>query len=97
MDAVVEEAQDRTEHYIDGIDEFFDLRRNTCGVKPTFAMIEIGMDIPDEVMQNEHIAALILGGVDMVIVVNDLCSYNVELVCLTPQILSLNFLQAGSE
>ncbi|KAJ7238782.1 putative terpene cyclase [Mycena haematopus] len=78
IDAVVEEAQDRTEHYIAGIDQFFDLRRNTCGVKPTFAMIEIKMDIPDEVMQNEHIAALILGGVDMVIIVNDLCSYNVE-------------------
>ncbi|KAJ7602905.1 terpenoid synthase [Mycena polygramma] len=78
IDAVVQEAQDRTEHHIPGIDEFFALRRDTCGVKPTFAMIELGMDIPDDVMENEHIAALIIGGVDMVIIVNDLCSYNVE-------------------
>ncbi|KAJ7783943.1 terpenoid synthase [Mycena maculata] len=78
MKAVVREVQDRTEHYIDGIEEFFDLRRDTCGVKPAFAMIEIELDIPDEVMQNEHIAAIILGGVDIIIVVNDMCSYNVE-------------------
>ncbi|KAJ6465600.1 terpenoid synthase [Mycena vitilis] len=60
------------------LNAFFALRRDTSGVKPTFAMIELGMNIPDDVMEDEHIAALILGGVDMIIIVNDLCSYNVE-------------------
>jgi len=57
---------------------FFDLRRDTSGIKSTFALIEIRLDIPDEVMQNEQIAALILSGLDLMIIVNDLVSYNVE-------------------
>jgi hypothetical protein len=78
VNAVVKEAQQRSDRHIDGIEEFFDLRRDTSGIKSTFALIEIRLDIPDEVMQNEQIAALILSGLDLMIIVNDLVSYNVE-------------------
>ncbi|KAJ7112783.1 terpenoid synthase [Mycena crocata] len=51
MDSVVQQAEDRTEHHIRGIDEYFEVRRDTIGAKPS---------------------------IDMLIIGNDLCSYNVE-------------------
>ncbi|KAJ6465604.1 terpenoid synthase [Mycena vitilis] len=99
LNAVIQEAQDRTDHHIPAIDEFFALRRDTCGVKPTFALIELGMDIPDDVLESEHISALIIGGVDMVIIVNDLCSYNArgdDHNLVTVVMHSLNFDLAGA-
>ncbi|KAJ7121824.1 terpenoid synthase [Mycena crocata] len=78
MDSVVQQAEDRTEHHIRGIDEYFEVRRDTIGAKPSFAINEIWMNIPDEVMENEHIVTLTGASIDMLIIGNDLCSYNVE-------------------
>ncbi|KAJ7290616.1 terpenoid synthase [Mycena rebaudengoi] len=78
LDAVVQQAQDRTENHIRGIDEYFEIRRNTIGAKPSFVINAIRMSIPDEVMENEHIKMLTVAAIDMIITVNDACSYNVE-------------------
>ncbi|KAJ7835226.1 terpenoid synthase [Mycena leptocephala] len=78
LDSVVQQAQDRTEQYIRGIDEYFEVRRNTIGAKPSFCINAIEMNIPHEVMTNQHIVTITAACIDMLIIGNDLCSYNVE-------------------
>ncbi|KAJ7637775.1 terpenoid synthase [Mycena rosella] len=78
MDSMVQKAQDRTEDHIRGIDEYFEVRRVTIGVKAAIVINEIRMNIPDEVLRNEHIATLIAASTDMILIANDLYSYNVE-------------------
>lgn len=82
LDSVVQQAQDRTEQYIRGIDEYFEVRRNTIGAKPSFCINAIEMNIPHEVMTNQHIVTMTAACIDMLIIGNDLCSYNVESVLL---------------
>ncbi|KAF7333118.1 Terpene cyclase [Mycena venus] len=78
MDSMVQKAQDRTEDRIRGIDEYFEVRRVTIGVKAAIVINEIRMNIPDEVLRNEHIETLISASTDMILIANDLYSYNVE-------------------
>ncbi|KAF7372600.1 Terpene cyclase [Mycena venus] len=78
MDSMVQKAQDRTEDHIRGIDEYFEVRRVTIGVKAAIFINEIRMNIPDEVLRNEHIETLISASTDMILIANDLYSYNVE-------------------
>jgi hypothetical protein len=82
MNSMVQKAQDRTEDHIRGIDEYFEVRRVTIGVKAAIVINEIRMNIPDEVLRNEHIETLISASTDMILIANDLYSYNVEFVCL---------------
>ncbi|GJJ06674.1 hypothetical protein Clacol_000869 [Clathrus columnatus] len=71
MDAIrnpiVDEASDRESHHIRNIEDYFKIRRDTIGAKPSCAICEMYMNIPEEVI-----------GHDMIIIRNDLYSYNVE-------------------
>ncbi|KAF7357300.1 Terpene cyclase [Mycena sanguinolenta] len=60
------------------IDEYFKVRRVTIGVKAAVIINEIEMNIPEAVMQNEYIATLIAAATDMILIANDVYSYNVE-------------------
>ncbi|KAJ7443637.1 hypothetical protein B0H11DRAFT_2250554 [Mycena galericulata] len=64
-------------HYRD-VNSYFEVRRETIGAKPSFAICEIHMNIPDEVMTHPVIAKLSILCIDALIIGNDLCSYNVE-------------------
>ncbi|KAJ7740505.1 terpenoid synthase [Mycena olivaceomarginata] len=57
---------------------YLNLRRKTIGLVPSFLIIQIHLDIPDEVMENPALKELTTVIIDMLIVHNDLCSYNVE-------------------
>ncbi|KAK7020181.1 hypothetical protein VNI00_017829 [Paramarasmius palmivorus] len=78
MDAVVDQALDREDHHIDGVKRYFDVRRDTIGAKPAFAINEIHMDLSDNDMEHPIIRTLTWTATDMMIIGNDLCSYNVE-------------------
>lgn len=78
LDSVVQQAEDRTHNYIRDIQSYFDVRRDTIGAKPSFAINEIHLNIADEVMEDPIIKSLTLTSIDMLIIGNDLCSYNVE-------------------
>lgn len=78
LDSVVQQAEDRTQNYIRDIQSYFDVRRDTIGAKPSFAINEIHLNIADEVMEDPIIKSLTLTSIDMLIIGNDLCSYNVE-------------------
>ncbi|KAI0050123.1 terpenoid synthase [Auriscalpium vulgare] len=77
-DAVVAEAQDRDETHVRSIDEYFNIRRYTIGAEPSYVPIELAMDIPDEVFFHPMVVKLAQLVTDVIILDNDLCSYNKE-------------------
>ena len=80
LDSLICQAMDRTANYIRSVDHYFELRRDTIGAKPSFAILEHYMNIPDDVMKHPVIMKLSELCVDMIVVGNDLYSYNKECV-----------------
>ncbi|KAF7296929.1 Terpene cyclase [Mycena indigotica] len=78
MDGVVQQADDRNSSRIRDVDSYFKVRRETIGAKPSFAVNEIHLNIPDEVMADPIVVKLTDLSIDALIIGNDLCSYNVE-------------------
>ncbi|KAF8520672.1 terpenoid synthase [Gautieria morchelliformis] len=76
--AVVQQAEDRSAGHIRDVESYFEVRRETSGTKPSFAIVEIHMNIPEEVMNHPVIVRLFGLAGDMVLIGNDLFSYNVE-------------------
>ncbi|KAG6915082.1 hypothetical protein DXG01_013552 [Tephrocybe rancida] len=76
--AVVQQAHDRAQSRIRTIKDYFVVRRDTIGAKPAFVILQFGLDLPDEVFTNPEIQRLSNACVDMIILGNDFCSYNVE-------------------
>ncbi|TFK54635.1 terpenoid synthase [Heliocybe sulcata] len=88
FEAVHQQAQDRDADIIPDIESYIDVRRDTSGCKPVFDLMEyaLGIDLPDEVVENPVIKALNQGTNDLVTWSNvsrfipsiDIFSYNVE-------------------
>ncbi|TBU29047.1 terpenoid synthase [Dichomitus squalens] len=76
--SVVQQAADRDVQHVRTIDSYFENRRENIGARPSFALLELDMDLPDEVMEHPAIVDLTTGAIDMLILGNDICSYNVE-------------------
>lgn len=60
------------------VDNYLEIRRDTVGARPSLAFLELKVDIPDEVMAHPSIITLAGTAVDMIIIANDIYSYNVE-------------------
>jgi Delta6-protoilludene synthase len=56
---VIDEASDRTNGHIRGIADYLKLRRLTSGAYASFFSVELGLDIPDEVMTHPAIESLL--------------------------------------
>ncbi len=56
--AVIDEASDRTRGHVRGIADFLELRRLTAGAYASFFSVELGLDIPDEVMEHPALELL---------------------------------------
>lgn len=78
MDSVVQQAVDRNNNHIRDIDSYFEVRRDTIGAKPSFAICELYMNLPDTVMNHPVIMKLTELCIDLIIIGNDLCSYKME-------------------
>ncbi|KAF4618910.1 hypothetical protein D9613_010112 [Agrocybe pediades] len=78
--SVTQQASDRAAGVIPDLESYIELRRDTSGCKPCWALIEYAnnLDIPDEVMEHETIRALGEATNDLVTWSNDIFSYNVE-------------------
>jgi Delta6-protoilludene synthase len=76
--AVVQQAKDRDDHNIRQVDEYFEVRRDTIGLKHSFVINEIPLNIPNDVMENDVIKAIHTASLDMIIIDNDILSWNVE-------------------
>ncbi|VDB91880.1 unnamed protein product [Peniophora sp. CBMAI 1063] len=80
--SVVREAQIRNDDIpIASVEEYFLLRRLTIGAKPAFAIIELDLDLPQEVVDHPVIREMEVLSVDMIILSNDIVSYNKEQAC----------------
>jgi hypothetical protein len=49
VDGVVQQSEDRTHDRIRSIEGYWAVRRHTSGCLPTFALIELELDFPEEV------------------------------------------------
>jgi hypothetical protein len=68
--AVVQEAVDRTRKYIRTVDEYMELRRVTVGAMPCFAMLRLGLNLPDEVVLHPIVDELSTLATDMILLAN---------------------------
>ncbi|KAG6374646.1 terpenoid synthase [Boletus reticuloceps] len=78
LEEVVKESIDKDDHRILDIKSYINARRRTGAVKPSFSIIELGFEIPDEVMSHPVIQEIVLAGIDMITFSNDIVSYNLE-------------------
>ncbi|KAH6908307.1 isoprenoid synthase domain-containing protein [Coprinopsis sp. MPI-PUGE-AT-0042] len=80
FEAVSIQARSRDEGAIPDLESYIDVRRDTSGCKPCWALIEYALDIdlPDFVVEHPLIEALNQGTNDLVTWSNDIFSYNVE-------------------
>jgi len=76
--SVVQEAKDRSQRHIRTVDEYMEVRRDTIGLKPSFAILEAGLNLPDEVVRHPVIQRLLILAAEMVLLDNDMISYNIE-------------------
>ncbi|KAF7432704.1 hypothetical protein PC9H_004646 [Pleurotus ostreatus] len=78
LDAVIQEADDRAKGRIRSLDDYFEIRRATVGVEPSFAVGELYLNIPQEVIDQPIISRLKAIAVDLITIANDIYSYKVE-------------------
>ncbi|KAL1851842.1 hypothetical protein Plec18170_006145 [Paecilomyces lecythidis] len=78
LDSLPEEARDRETCHLRGREEHFNLRRRTGGLLPSFDFIYIPFNLPDEVADHEIVKKMSIVTGDLVIIANDVYSYNVE-------------------
>ncbi|RDX52874.1 terpenoid synthase [Lentinus brumalis] len=76
--SVVQQATDRHVQRLHTVESYLNMRRENIGAKPSFALLELDMHLPDEVMTHPTIVDLSTWAIDMLILGNDICSYNVE-------------------
>ncbi|KAK0215217.1 terpenoid synthase, partial [Armillaria nabsnona] len=77
-DSMVQQAEDRHHHHIRNVEEYFDIRRLTVAVDVLYSLLELSYDLPDEVFTHPTVVALRRLGCDMIIMDNDMASYNKE-------------------
>ena len=70
LEAQVQQAVDRSGHHIRGIQSYIDMRRDSGGVYTMFAHLELGLDIPDEVMSHPAIKDMAMACNDMICFIN---------------------------
>ncbi|KAG2124659.1 terpenoid synthase [Suillus clintonianus] len=78
LEGVVQQAIDRSGHHIRDIQSYFDVRRKSVGARSGFALLELGLDIPDEVISHPVVQDMEMASIDMIFLNNDIASYNVE-------------------
>ncbi|KAG6888069.1 hypothetical protein C0992_009725, partial [Termitomyces sp. T32_za158] len=78
MTAIVQEVQDRALGYVRDIDEYLPVRHETLGAKLSFSVLEFQLNLPDKIFEDPVIQRLINACLDLIILTNDIYSYNVE-------------------
>ncbi|KAI9457970.1 terpenoid synthase [Lactarius psammicola] len=76
--AMVQKAVDQRNKHIRSVQEYFEVRRDTIGARSAFALIELDMNLPSEAVQHPVIEEMTILAIDMIILDNDIVSYNVE-------------------
>ena len=70
LKSVVVETEDRVTGNLRTVDDYVILRRDTCGAKPTFSCLGLGLQIPNEVFENPFIICLLDNAADFIFISN---------------------------
>jgi hypothetical protein len=81
LEAFIGEAQDREVCRFRNREQHSHLRRRTGGLLPSFDFIYILFDHPEEVANRETVKRMTIATGDLVIIANEIYSYNVEEGC----------------
>jgi hypothetical protein len=68
--AVIDEASDRNRGHIRGTRDYLELRRLTAGAYASFFSVELGLDIPDEIMTHPAMESLLGLAADSIVLTN---------------------------
>ena len=79
----MQESIDKQDHRILDVKSYIDARRWSVAVQPSFCMIELGLDIPDEVMAHPAIQEMKIAAGDLVAFYNVSHIYEKALGILT--------------
>ncbi|KAJ8593639.1 terpenoid synthase, partial [Rhizopogon salebrosus TDB-379] len=78
VESAAQQAIDRNERRIRDIQSYINMRRDNSAIKPSLVLIEIGLDIPEEVLSHPAIEVIYTATSDMVWIDNDMTSFNIE-------------------
>ena len=67
---MVQQAADRDSKHLRSVENYFEVRRNTIGARPAFALLELDMNLPDEAVQHPVVEEMITLGADMILLSN---------------------------
>lgn len=68
---MVQQAADRTHKHVRTIEEYLEVRRDTIGAKPSFAILETGLEnLTDEAVRHPIINELSILSIDMILLGN---------------------------
>ncbi|KAJ8474148.1 hypothetical protein ONZ51_g7404 [Trametes cubensis] len=77
-ESVVTQARDRSSSHVHTVETYLEVRRENAGIKPAFVFLEMNMNLPDEAMEHPVVVDLTTWAIDMIVVANDIVSYNIE-------------------
>ena len=66
----MQEAEDHTHKHIRTVNEYMEMRRDSVGMKTVFAILEMGLNLPDEVVHHPVINELSTLALEMVLLDN---------------------------
>lgn len=66
----MEQAGDRECNRVRCVDDYFTVRRHTLGLLPCLDMLQLGMDLPDSVVNHPQVEELTTIAIDMLIIEN---------------------------
>lgn len=70
LEGVVQESIDRKDRRVLDIESYLNARRCASGVKVSFCIVELGLDIPDQVMSHPALQEIVIAAVDVVALYN---------------------------
>lgn len=78
VDSVVQQSSDREHRCQRNIEDYLTIRRYTIGAEPSFVANAMYMDLPDHVVEHPTLRRLELLAIDMIVMGNDIVSYDRE-------------------
>ncbi|KZT01823.1 terpenoid synthase [Laetiporus sulphureus 93-53] len=78
LNSVVVQAVDREQDTISTVEAYLKNRRENIGSRPSFCLIELAMEIPDEAFYHPTMVGLATYITDLLVLDNDIVSYNKE-------------------
>ncbi|KAF9002127.1 isoprenoid synthase domain-containing protein, partial [Cyathus striatus] len=78
IEAVAQEADDRAHKRIRTVKDYQQLRRGTTSGKAIFALIEFGLDLPEEVLDHPTVVRMTEAALEICGITNDMHSYRLE-------------------